>query len=158
VTVDACVTTGYSGTPLYRKLGIRPGHTVALLGAPSGWAIEGLPEGVAVRSRAAGSPDIVMAFFAERAKLERRLPSLLAVLGSDASMWIAWPRKAAGHVSDISENGLREIILPTGLVDTKVAALDDDWSGLKFVWRKERRLSPQDVQRRRLAEHKSRNG
>jgi hypothetical protein len=133
------VTTDYSGTPLYHKLGIKAGHTIALLGAPSGWAIEGLPEGVAVRNRAAGSPDVMVAFFGQRAKLERRLPSLLRALGSNASLWIAWPRKAAGHFSDISESGLREIILPTGLVDTKVAALDDDWSGLRFVWRKELR-------------------
>jgi len=139
------VTAGYSGTPLYRKLGIKPGYTIALLGAPSGWSIAGLPEDVAVRSRASGSPDVLVAFFAQRAKLERRLPDLLRILRSDASLWIAWPRRAAGHASDINENGLREIILPTGLVDTKVAALDDDWSGLKFVWRKERRA--------RLARH-----
>jgi hypothetical protein len=64
---------------------------------------------------------------------------LLAVLRADGGLWIAWPRKVAGHESDITENRLREIILPTGLVDTKVAALDEDWSGLKFVWRKELR-------------------
>jgi hypothetical protein len=130
---------GYSGTPLPKKLGIKPGHAVALLGSPRGWAIEGLPDGVALRSRAQGPLDVIVAFFDERARLERRLPILVRALRADGGLWIAWPRKAAGHVSDISENDLRDLILPTGLVDTKVAALDENWSGLKFVWRKELR-------------------
>lgn len=130
---------GYSGTPLPQKLGIKPGHAVALLGSPRGWAIEGLPDGVALRSRAQGPLDVIVAFFDERSRLERRLPILVRALRADGGLWIAWPRKAAGHVSDISENDLRDLILPTGLVDTKVAALDEDWSGLKFVWRKELR-------------------
>ena len=130
---------GYSGTPLCRKLGIKAGDTVALLGEPSGWIIEGLPEGVVVRSRARRPLDLIVAFFDRRAKVERRLPVLVRALRADGSLWIAWPRKAAGHASDISENDLRDVVLPTGLVDIKVAALDEDWSGLKFVWRKELR-------------------
>jgi len=130
---------GYSATPLYRKLGIRAGDTVALLGAPSGWTIVGLPEGVDLRRRAGGRFDVIVAFFDRRAKLERRLAVLVGALRADGSLWVAWPRKAAGHASDISENDLRRIVLPTGLVDTKVAALDENWSGLKFVWRKELR-------------------
>jgi hypothetical protein len=130
---------GYSGTPLPQKLGIKPGHAVAVLGSPRGWAIEGLPDGVALRSRAQGPLDVIVAFFDQRARLERRLPILVRALRADGGLWIAWPRKAAGHVSDISENDLRDLILPSGLVDTKVAALDEDWSGLKFVWRKELR-------------------
>jgi hypothetical protein len=133
--------TGYSGTPLWRKLGIRAGDAVALLGAPRGWQIEELPEGVAVRARARGPLDVIVVFFHRRAAVQRRLPVLLGALRADGSLWIAWPRKAAGHASDISETDLRDIILPTGLVDTKVAALDEDWSGLKFVWRKELRSS-----------------
>jgi len=130
---------GYSSTPLARKLGIKPGHRVALLGAPQGWSIEDLPEGVQPRRRPGGTHDVVLAFFTSRAALERRLPALGAALSADGALWVAWPRKAAGHESDIGENGLRELILPTGLVDVKVAALDEDWSGLKFVWRKELR-------------------
>ena len=130
---------GYSGTPLWRKLGVRAGDSVALLGAPRGWAIADLPADVSVRTRAAGSLDVIVAFFDRRAAIERRLPALLRGLRADGSLWIAWPRRAAGHSSDITENDLRAIILPTGLVDTKVAALDDDWSGLRFVWRKELR-------------------
>lgn len=130
---------GYSDTPLGQKLGIKAGHVVALIGEPLGWTIDGLPERVLLRERARAPLDVVIAFFDRRAKLERRLPVLLRALRADGSLWIAWPRKAAGHISDISENDLRRLILPTGLVDTKVAALDDDWSGLKFVWRKELR-------------------
>jgi len=112
---------------------------VALLDAPSGWTIEGLPDGVDLRRRAGGRLDVIVAFFDRRAKLERRLAMLVRALRANGSLWIAWPRKAAGHASDISENDLRRIVLPTGLVDTKVAALDADWSGLRFVWRKELR-------------------
>ncbi len=132
---------GYSGTPLHKKLGIKPGDVVALIGAPEGWSIDPLPDGVVIRSRAAGALDVIVAFFDERIKLERRLPSLLPVVPADGSLWIAWPRRAAGHVSDITDNALRVLVLPTGLVDTKVAALDDNWSGLRFVWRRELRPS-----------------
>ena len=132
---------GYSGTPLWKKLGLKPGHVLAVLGQPEGWIIEDLPEDVVLRSRTRTPLDVIVAFFNRRSELERRLPALIQALRADGSLWIAWPRKAAGHASDISENGLRAIVLPTGLVDTKVAALDADWSGLKFVWRKELRSS-----------------
>jgi hypothetical protein len=132
---------GYSSTPLVKKLGIRAGDRVALLDRPPRWTIEGLPDGVALRTRARGPLDVIVAFFDRRAKLQRRLAALIGALGTDGSLWIAWPRKAAGHASDISENDLRALVLPRGLVDVKVAALDADWSGLKFVWRKELRRS-----------------
>jgi hypothetical protein len=132
---------GYSNTPLSRKLGIREGHVVALLGAPPGWSVPGLPSGVSLRSSARGTADVIVAFFRARAPLERRLPALARALRVDGGLWIAWPRKAAGHESDITENALRAIVLPTGLVDVKVAALDADWSGLRFVWRKELRAA-----------------
>ena len=125
-------------TDLVRKLGIKSGHEVALLSAPPGWRIEDLPDGVRPSTRARGTFDVIVAFCARRAQLERRLPALIGVLRTDGGLWVAWPRKVAGHESDISENLLREIILPTGLVDIKVAALDDDWSGLKFVRRGQR--------------------
>ncbi len=132
---------GYSGTPLHKKLGIKPGHVVALIGAPQGWSIDALPDGVVIRTSAGGVLDVIVAFFDERIKLERRLPSLLRAVPADGSLWIAWPRRAAGHVSDITDNALRVLVLPTGLVDTKVAALDENWSGLRFVWRRELRPS-----------------
>jgi hypothetical protein len=133
------VTAGYAGTPLVRKLGIKEGHALALLGAPPGWRLDDLPHGVMPSRRCRGTFDVIVVFSAARAPLERRLPDLLSALRTNGGLWIAWPRKAAGHGSDISENTLREIVLPTGLVDVKVAALDEDWSGLKFVWRKELR-------------------
>lgn len=135
------MSEGYSGTPLWRKLGIKPGDAVALLGKPSGWFIDDLPDGVVLRTRAQAPLDVILAFFDQRSKVERRLPALLRALRTDGSLWVAWPRKAAGYGSDISENDLRTIILPTGLVDIKVAALDQAWSGIKFVWRRE--LRPQ---------------
>ncbi len=137
------VTVGYSGTGLSRKLGIKDGHVIALLGRPAGWMIEDLPETVVLRTAARGPLDVIVAFFGRRAHLEDRLPVLVRALRADGGLWIAWPRKAAGHVSDISENTLREIVLPIGLVDVKVAALDEHWSGLKFVWRKELRCKLQ---------------
>jgi len=133
------VSAGYSGTPLHRKLGIKQGHIVALLGEPTGWKIEDLPDGVLLRNRARGPLDVIVAFFDSKAILERRLAVLVRALRADGSLWLAWPRKATGHRSDISENALREIVLPIGLVDVKVAALDEHWSALKFVWRRELR-------------------
>jgi hypothetical protein len=122
---------------------------VALLGAPQGWAIGEIPEGVSVRTRASASVDVIVAFFDRRAAIVRRVPVLVRSLHPDGGLWIAWPRRAAGHSSDIAENDLRAILLPTGLVDTKVAALDDDWSGLRFVWRKELRPNVSERARRR---------
>jgi hypothetical protein len=137
------VAAGYSGTPLAKKLGVKPGSSVALLDAPADWSIPELPPETAIRrarrsSSAMQHAQIVIAFCRASSDVAA-LRADVARLESNASLWLAWPRKAAGHVSDITENLLREVLLPTGVVDVKVAALDDDWSGLKFVWRKENR-------------------
>jgi hypothetical protein len=132
---------GYSGTPLVRKLGIKPGQAVAVLGAPAGWSIPDLPGGVVTTTTARGPFDVLVAFFERRADLERRLPALMRCIAPDGGLWVAWPRRAAGHESDLTDSVLRAIVLPTGLVDVKVAALDEDWSGLRFVWRKELRAA-----------------
>lgn len=126
---------GYSGTPLARKLGLKPEHRLVLRHAPRGWRVPDPPPGVET-VREVGSADVVVAFFRTHADLAAEAPSLAEALRRGSMLWIAWPRKAGGHVSDIAENDLRDLLLPTGLVDVKVAALDDDWSGLKFVWRK----------------------
>ncbi len=126
---------GYSATPLARKLGAKPGLEVLLRHAPPGWGIEGVDAGDVALERA----DVVVAFYRSRAELEADVAGVSRSLGKTASWWIVWPRKAGGHVSDVTENLLRELVLPTGLVDVKVAALDEDWSGLKFVWCKENR-------------------
>ena len=134
--------TGYSGTPLPRKLGIKPGHRVLLLGAPEGFA-EGtlgeLPDGVRVGTRASGDADVIVAFHTRRAELERRLPQLRALMEPNAGLWIAWPKRASGLDTDITEDTLREIALPTGLVDNKVCAIDATWSGLRLVIRRSER-------------------
>jgi hypothetical protein len=140
---DRPADAGYSGTPLARKLGVKPGHRVLLKHAPAGWTIPGLAPEVRVSRRAAPpsdaaaiAADVIVVFCRSRRQLERDLPGLTAHLPATSSLWIAWPRRAAGHTSDITENDLRELLLPVGVVDVKVAALDHDWSGLKFVWRK----------------------
>jgi hypothetical protein len=136
------VPAGYSGTPLAKKLGIKEGHTVALLGAPKGFTdeLEGLPPGVNIGIAARGTNDVIVSFHTERADLEKRVPKLLGALDVDGGLWIAWPKKASKMPTDITEDTVREVFLPLGLVDNKVCAIDDVWSGLRVVWRKENRL------------------
>jgi hypothetical protein len=134
---------GYSGTPLARKLGIKPDHRVCVVDAPDGWSVPDPPAGVDVERVVAAPPgryDLIIAFVREAATLRDAI-ALGDQVFPDGALWIAWPRKAGGHVSDVNENGIRDAALPTGLVDVKVAALDNDWSGLRLVWRKERRTS-----------------
>ncbi len=132
---------GYSGTPLTKKLGIKPEATLLLSSAPKGFErlLEPLPLDVTVRRRLGKSADVVVAFFTSRSALVRRLPALIAGLESAGGIWIAWPKKSSGVRTDITENVLREEILPTGLVDNKVCAIDETWSGLRFVRRLENR-------------------
>lgn len=132
---------GYSGTPLVTKLGIKADHTVVLVGAPEGFEglLEGLPEGVVLRRRLQGRADVVVSFHTRRADLERRLPKVLDTMTTDGGWWVAWPKKASGVPTDITEDTVRDVALPLGLVDNKVCAIDDTWSGLRVVWRKERR-------------------
>jgi hypothetical protein len=134
-------TAGYSGTPLAKKLGIKEGHTVALVGAPDRFEaeLEGLPDGVTLRHRAGGRPDIVIVFTTTAADLERRFASLARSIFPAGSLWVAWPKRASGVPTDLDENRLRDIGLPKGVVDNKVCAVDETWSGLRFVWRKENR-------------------
>ncbi|MEW2046151.1 DUF3052 domain-containing protein [Streptomyces sp. NPDC005476] len=130
---------GYSGTPLARKLGVKPGHRVRLRHAAPGWDVPGLPDGVHLAPGGPRDADITVAFYRSRADLAAETASLVRELADDATLWIAWPRKAAGHVSDLTENALRDLFLPLGVVDVKVAMLGEDWSGLKFVRRRENR-------------------
>jgi hypothetical protein len=129
---------GYSATPQARKLGIKPGMRVAVEHAPPGWSLEDPPP----HEDATGGPaDVLISFVRADAELVQRIEELGRRIFPAGSLWIAWPRKAAGHVSGVTENGIRDVVLPLGLVDVKVAALDTDWSGLKIVWRTERRGS-----------------
>jgi hypothetical protein len=130
---------GYSGTPLARKLGIRPGDSLALLGAPDGFAIDDLPPGVNVRVRATAACDVIVSFHTRRSDLTRRFPVLMRALGVDGGLWVAWPKRASGVGTDITEDVVREVALPIGMVDNKVCAIDHTWSGLRLVLRKELR-------------------
>jgi hypothetical protein len=134
----AVAPSGYSGTPLARKLGVKAHHRLVVHGAPVGWAVPDLPEGVRVMTRAAHA-DVVVAFFRQAAALTAEVARLGEVIAPDGSLWVAWPRRAAGHASDITDNVVRQVALPLGLVDVKVAAIDNDWSALKLVWRTEER-------------------
>lgn len=130
------MTIGYSGKPLAAKLGIKPEHTVVLDNAPAGFAIEGLPDGTRVISRAGRAQyDVVVAFCPDRARLAGRLPILLQRTATAGMIWIAWPKRTSGVPTDLDENGVREIALPLGVVDVKVCAIDTTWSGLKLVRR-----------------------
>ena len=133
---------GYSGTPLPKKLGVKEGSTLALVGAPDGFlgsALNRLPDQVELRERARGPLDVIVFFTKSRAELERRFGKLAAALAPAGSLWIAWPKRSSGVATDLTEDVLREVGLPQGLVDTKVCAIDDTWSGLRFVIRKENR-------------------
>ena len=138
--------SGYSGTPLWKKLGLKEGRRLLTANAPPGWEMPEVPGAVSVTMLPAkdtggeGSPeDVLLAFFATLAELTRELPSLSRRIFPEAALWIAWPRRAGGHDSDIHEQDIRDIALPMGLVDVKVAAIDEDWSGLRLVWRRELR-------------------
>lgn len=132
---------GYSGTPLPKKLGIREGARVAFPGEPENFrtALGTLPDGVDVRGRARGPLDVIVAFFTRRADLAGRLDRLVANLEPDGGLWIAWPKRSSGVETDITEDVVREVALPRGLVDNKVCAIDETWSGLRLVARLENR-------------------
>lgn len=137
--VPRSALAGYSGTPLPRKLGIKTGSTVALVGAPPGFAatLGVLPEGATLRAGARGRPDLTIWFVRSRKDLTRdirRMPKLAAGGG----LWIAWPKRASTLAADVSETDVREAGLASGLVDYKICAIDATWSGLKFTLRKHR--------------------
>jgi hypothetical protein len=125
---------GYSGTPLTQKLGIKAGHRIMLVGAPDGFALD-LPDGVTVRRRLPGPLDVVMVFVVAQADLERRIEALGRAIWPDGSIWVAWPKKASKMATDMTDHVMRKVVLPLGLVDVKVAAIDDIWTGVKVVWR-----------------------
>ncbi|TMK64329.1 MAG: DUF3052 family protein [Actinobacteria bacterium] len=128
---------GYSGTPLPKKLGIKEGTRLAILAAPNGFAEElELPPGVRARYELRGKLDVVVFFVTRERELARRLPSLARAIEPDGGLWIAWPKRTSGVASDLSENPIRDIGVRNGLVDNKVCAIDDTWSGLRFVYRR----------------------
>ena len=132
------VTAGYSGTPLPRKLGIKEDHRVGLVRAPESFqsTLGELPAGVSLASGRLRAPlNVIVAFFTERRELERRLATLIGLLDPAGGLWIAWPKRASGVASDVSEGIVRELGLAAGVVDNKVCAIDETWSGLRLVIR-----------------------
>jgi hypothetical protein len=130
---------GYSGTPLPKKLGIKPGSVVALLGAPRGFAkttLGPLPDGAVLRDDARARFDVGLLFVDSRADLARRFPPAQSAMGEPCALWLCWPKQASGVPTDLDGNLVRELGLAAGLVDYKVAALDATWSGLCFARRR----------------------
>lgn len=129
--------SGYSATPQLRKLGFREASRWDVVGAPSQWSFEVDPD--AAGRTETGPVDLLLTFTPSARHLDESIESLAERIRPAGAIWILWPRKAAGHLSDMTENYIREVVLPRGLVDVKVAAVDADWSGLKVVWRLENR-------------------
>jgi hypothetical protein len=134
---------GYSGTPLPRKLGIKPGHRVGLIHAPDGFEDLLGPNDATTLARTdvdgGQTWDVAVYFVTRRTRLKRDLAKLAKAISKAGALWIAWPKRSSGVETDLTENVLREVCLPSGLVDNKVCAIDQTWSGLRFVWRLERR-------------------
>lgn len=133
--------SGYSGTPLVKKLGIKDGHRVAIIDAPATYRtlLDPLPPDVTFTVKADAKTNIAHVFCTQRAKMAAHLKELRKKLASDAVVWISWPKKTAKVETDITEDTIREVALPMGWVDIKVCAVDDVWSGLKLMVRKELR-------------------
>ena len=134
---------GYSATPLPQKLGIKPGHRVALVRAPPAFdgALEPLPRDVVVQPGLTGQIafDIVLLFVTQRVELKRDLPRVRRRMAPAAGFWVAWPKRDSRVATDMTEDVVREVALPTGLVDNKVCAIDETWSGLRLVIQMENR-------------------
>jgi hypothetical protein len=130
-------TAGYSGTPLPKKLGIREGSVVAFANAPENWqkTLGPLPKGVTVRARVRGPLDVVVLFVTRLSELRRRFGTVARAIEPAGGLWVAWPKKASGIATDLTFLTVQEVGLEEGLVDNKVAAIDDTWSGVRFVIR-----------------------
>ena len=132
----------YAKTPLQKKLGIQESVVVTLLGAPGGFddTLGKLPPGVRVKRRVGGTADLVMLFVRARTELDKRFAAAVRTIADGGSMWIVWPKKASGVQTDVNGDTIRAAAIPLGLVEVKVCAVDDVWSGLKLVIRKENRV------------------
>ena len=127
---------GYSGTPLVKKLGIKPGFNIAFVSAPAGYVntLEVPPE-VTINSRPGKLLDFAQLFVKSEKELSTKFTQYAARLNAAGMIWVSWPKKSSGVATDLTENVVREIGLAAGLVDVKICAVDETWSGLKFVFR-----------------------
>ncbi len=132
---------GYSGTPLVRKLGVKPGFRIKTKNAPANYRslLKPLPDDVTISTQMRSNIDLWHLFTAKRQELDRQLEIAQKQIHQDGMIWVSWPKKSSGVPSEITEDTIRETALPRGLVDIKVCAVDDTWSGLKLVIRKENR-------------------
>ena len=135
------MTAGYSGTALPKKLGVKPESVLAVIDDPGHFLglISPLPDGVRIRTTARGRAATVVFFTKDRRALERRIESLARMVFPNGSIWVCWPKRASKVPTDMTEDVVREVVLPLGLVDVKVAAIDETWSGLRVVHRRENR-------------------
>ncbi len=135
------LSAGYSGTPLAGKLGIKEGCKIFLWEAPDYYLnlVAPLPDGVKLVSQISADTDLIHIFSAQRKQLSKALVSSLKKMKQDGVIWVSWPKKSSKVPADITEDTIREVALPIGLVDIKVCAIDEVWSGLKLVIRKENR-------------------
>jgi hypothetical protein len=133
--------SGYAGNPLNRKLGLTEGLKIAVINPPDRYwdLVDPLPEGVSLAGPRARGLDFVHIFVERRAELARALPKLQARIKPDGMVWVSWPKKTSQVETDVTEDTIRELALPLGLVDVKVCAVDETWSGLKLVIREEER-------------------
>jgi hypothetical protein len=129
---------GYSGTALAAKLGIKAAMRVLVLDAPEGYlgSLDPLPEGVAFVARLSKTTKLIQLFVTSRRELESRLASIRKAMNPEAALWVSWPKQSSGVATDVTEGTVRDVALPMGLVDIKVCAVDETWSGLKLVVRK----------------------
>jgi hypothetical protein len=129
---------GYSGTPLVQKLGIKPGFRIFVANAPQDYhrLVGALPERATILSRLSRTTDMVHVFATEAKALADKLSSYRDAVAPDGMIWVSWPKKTAKVATDVTENVIRDLALPLGLVDIKVCAVDATWSGLKFVIRR----------------------
>ena len=148
---------GYSGTPLAKKLGIGPGARLFLQAAPDNYQqlVAPLPAGVQTVPRLDARTDVAHLFATRRAVLAQTLRTVRERMRDDALVWVSWPKKSAGVPSDISEDTIRELALPLGLVDVKVCAVDETWSGLKLVLRLSERAAAAGAAGTRTARRRS---
>jgi len=132
---------GYSGTPLTQKLGIKPGLTVVTINAPTNYRrlLDPVPEGVTFSTRLKRDSNFVHVFVRKYSALAKRLPDLREKVADTGLVWISWPKKSAGVPTDVTEGVVRALALPLGFVDVKVCAVDETWSGLKLMVRRESR-------------------
>lgn len=138
VIMPATQSVGYSGTPLSKKLGLKPGHRVLVLDGPRHYRrlLDPCPADIAFVSRVSAHVDVVHLFVTSEKVLERQLKMLRERLATDATVWVSWPKKSSGVASTVGEDTIRALALPLGFVDVKVCAVTEIWSGLKLVVRK----------------------